>query len=162
MWITYILHTICCVNNRYSALRLSLQHVQHNIYRVNNKIFSQFITLIADIMQTLFRVHNRGLCDELITRPEKSHRLWCVVVCDIESSWMRTPWPTEGCCPKYKKWCWRTLRRYFNLGSRVYLYTSSQFYAKNSVMFQDKLISLLFYRVKAFTTVVDDAFRNKC
>jgi hypothetical protein len=24
---------------------------------------------------------NRGLCDELITRPEESYRLWCVVVC---------------------------------------------------------------------------------
>jgi hypothetical protein len=26
----------------------------------------------------------RGLCDELITRPEESYRLWCVDVCDIE------------------------------------------------------------------------------
>ena len=26
----------------------------------------------------------RGLCDELITRPDKSYRLWCVVVCDHE------------------------------------------------------------------------------
>ena len=25
-----------------------------------------------------------GLCDELITRPEESYRLWCVVVCDLE------------------------------------------------------------------------------
>ena len=25
----------------------------------------------------------RGLCDELITRPEESYRLWCVVVCDL-------------------------------------------------------------------------------
>jgi hypothetical protein len=31
----------------------------------------------------------RGLCDELITRPEKSYRLWCVVVCDLETSRMR-------------------------------------------------------------------------
>ena len=28
----------------------------------------------------------RGLCDELITRPEESYRLWCVVVCDVETS----------------------------------------------------------------------------
>ena len=28
----------------------------------------------------------RGLCDELITRPEGSYRLWCVVVCDLETS----------------------------------------------------------------------------
>ena len=27
----------------------------------------------------------RGLCDELIIRPEESYRLWCVVVCDLES-----------------------------------------------------------------------------
>ena len=28
----------------------------------------------------------RGLCDGLITRPEESYRLWCVVVCDLEIS----------------------------------------------------------------------------
>jgi len=28
----------------------------------------------------------RGLCDELITRPEESYRLWYVVVCDLETS----------------------------------------------------------------------------
>jgi len=33
----------------------------------------------------------RGLCDELITRPEESYRLWCVVVCDVETSRMRRP-----------------------------------------------------------------------
>jgi len=27
----------------------------------------------------------RGLCDELITRPEESYRLWCLVVCDLEN-----------------------------------------------------------------------------
>jgi len=27
----------------------------------------------------------RGLCDELITRPEESYRLCCVVVCDLET-----------------------------------------------------------------------------
>jgi hypothetical protein len=30
----------------------------------------------------------RGLCDELITRPEKYYRLWCVV-CVLETSRMR-------------------------------------------------------------------------
>jgi hypothetical protein len=29
----------------------------------------------------------RGLCDELISRPEESYRLWRVVVCDHETSW---------------------------------------------------------------------------
>ena len=35
----------------------------------------------------------RGLCDELITRPEESYRLWCVVVCDLETSRIRRPRP---------------------------------------------------------------------
>jgi len=45
----------------------------------------------------------RGLSDELITRPEESYRLWCVVVCDLETSYMRRPWPTRDCCAKIKK-----------------------------------------------------------
>jgi hypothetical protein len=28
----------------------------------------------------------RGLCDELISRPEEYSRLWCVVVCDLETT----------------------------------------------------------------------------
>jgi len=38
----------------------------------------------------------RGLCDGLITRPEKSYRLWRVVVCDQETSRMRWPKPARG------------------------------------------------------------------
>ena len=34
----------------------------------------------------------RGLCDELITRPEESYRLRCVVVCDLETSRMGAPY----------------------------------------------------------------------
>jgi len=34
----------------------------------------------------------RGLCEELITRPEESYRLWCVVVCDLETSRMGAPY----------------------------------------------------------------------
>jgi len=45
----------------------------------------------------------RGLCDGLIIRPEKSYRLWCVVVCNLETSWMRRPWPTGGVAPKKKQ-----------------------------------------------------------
>jgi len=38
----------------------------------------------------------RGLCDKLITRPEESYRLWCVVVCDSETSRMRRSSPPGG------------------------------------------------------------------
>jgi hypothetical protein len=38
----------------------------------------------------------RGLCDKLITHPEESYRLWCVVVCDLETWRMMRPWPALG------------------------------------------------------------------
>jgi hypothetical protein len=38
----------------------------------------------------------RGLCDGLITRPEESYWLWCVVVCDLETSRLRRPWSALG------------------------------------------------------------------
>jgi len=34
----------------------------------------------------------RGLCDELITRPEESYRLCCVVACDLETSRVGAPY----------------------------------------------------------------------
>ena len=43
----------------------------------------------------------RGLCDELITRPEEYCRLGCVVVCDLETSRMRRQWP--ALCRKVHK-----------------------------------------------------------
>ena len=36
---------------------------------------------------------SRGLCDELITRPVESYRMWCVAGCDTET-WPR---PIQGC-----------------------------------------------------------------
>jgi len=48
-------------------------------------------------------VSNRGVCDELITRPDESYRLWCVVVCDLETSRMKKPWPALGRSAKRTK-----------------------------------------------------------
>ena len=45
----------------------------------------------------------RGLYDELITGPVESYRVWCVVVFDLETSWLRRPWPAGGCCAKRRK-----------------------------------------------------------
>ena len=57
----------------------------------------------------------RGLCDKLITRTEESYRLWFVVVCDLETSWMRRPWPIGECRgPPPKK----TVRVTVSTGSR--------------------------------------------
>ena len=38
----------------------------------------------------------RGLCDGLITRPEESYRLCCVVVCALEASIMASLLPALG------------------------------------------------------------------
>jgi hypothetical protein len=35
----------------------------------------------------------RGLCEGLISRLEKLYGVCCVVVCDLETSSMRRPWP---------------------------------------------------------------------
>jgi hypothetical protein len=45
----------------------------------------------------------RGLCDGLIARAEESYRVRCVVVCDLETSWMRRTWPTGGCRARNKQ-----------------------------------------------------------
>ena len=45
----------------------------------------------------------RGLCDRLIISPEESYRMWCVAVCDLETSRMRRPWPALGCSALPKK-----------------------------------------------------------
>jgi hypothetical protein len=45
----------------------------------------------------------RGLCDGLITRPEESYRLWCVLVCDFGTSRMRGLKLIKGCKCRIKK-----------------------------------------------------------
>jgi len=67
----------------------------------------------------------RGLCDELITRLEESYRLWCVVVCDLETSWMRRPWPTGGFCARNKQTNYiRSLGYYWSIGDNRYVLLS--------------------------------------
>jgi hypothetical protein len=45
----------------------------------------------------------RGLCDEMITRPEESYRLWPVVVCDQETSKTRLK-PATGLWKIQPQW----------------------------------------------------------
>jgi len=68
----------------------------------------------------------RGLCDKLISRPEESYRLWCVVVCDLETSRMRSPWPALGrSATEYKT---NPVRYTCALGAKINHYNSSQFH----------------------------------
>jgi len=80
----------------------------------------------------------RGLCDELISRPRESYRLWCVVVCDRESSTLRRPWPTGGCCVTVKKKCLTFWHRSFIFNSN-----KSPIWCKNfSVYYPDDCLQL--------------------
>jgi hypothetical protein len=71
----------------------------------------------------------RGLCDVLITRPKESYQLWCVVVCDLETSWMRRPWPTLGRSATERKWYMIYLLAAIGLtaggSSTVHIYTQT-------------------------------------
>ena len=61
----------------------------------------------------------RGLCDELITRPKESYRMWYVVVCYLEKTNLVNE---EGQGPlgvyhaKRKKWLWKCVCVY------IYIY----------------------------------------
>jgi len=58
-----------------------------------------------------------GLCDVLITHPEESCRLWCVV-CDLETSWMKRPWPAG-----------RLLRhKQTNIPKKIHIYNKNMSY----------------------------------
>jgi len=67
-----------------------------------------------DVCCERFVLSGKCLCDGMITRPVESYRLWCVVVCDLNTSWMRRPWPAGGCCARNKqtrhenflRWTW--------------------------------------------------------
>ena len=50
----------------------------------------------TSLLWVLRVLSGRSLCDELITRPEESYWLWCVVVRDVETSWMRSPGQLGG------------------------------------------------------------------
>jgi len=54
------------------------------------------------VVSVVWRQVRVSAYDKLITRPEESYRLWCVV-CDLETSWIRWPWSTGGCCSKTNK-----------------------------------------------------------
>jgi len=47
--------------------------------------FGQNIAFMNDKPE-LPALTTRLFCDEVFTRPEESYRLWCVAVCDLETS----------------------------------------------------------------------------
>ena len=70
----------------------------------------------------------RGLCDEPITRPEESYRLWCVAMCDLETSRIRRPWPAVGRSATWKKIIYIYIYIYIythNLSPRIYTHRTT-------------------------------------
>jgi len=76
----------------------------------------------------------RGLCVGLIIRPEESYRLWCVVVCDLETSRMRRPWPTGGCCTNKKDKCDVSFIVRNITNKRIYRYVKLLYYKERSFL----------------------------
>jgi len=94
----YTNYLICCrsqwprgLRRRYAAARLLRLWV-----RIPQGAWMFFCCECCVLLDT-------DLCDELIALPEKSYRLWCVVVCDLIALWMRRPWSTGGLSHQRKK-----------------------------------------------------------
>ena len=58
----------------------------------------------------------KGLCDEMITRPEGFYRLWLVDVCDLETSKEEAKSPLKGCESKPTMGCDAEKEKKFSIG----------------------------------------------
>jgi len=70
-----------------------------NILKIQISQNSQLTRVLAEFLGR----YCRHFCHELITRSEESYRLRSVVVCNLETSWMRRPWPSAGYRAKSKQ-----------------------------------------------------------
>jgi hypothetical protein len=57
---------------------------------------------------------DRGLCDDLITRPEESYRLWRLFVSDLEASRIRKPWFALGRSATGEKFTEMKIRKFID------------------------------------------------
>ena len=49
------------------------------------RLLRSWVRIPPESMDVCCVLSGRGLCDELITRPEESYQLWYIVVCDLET-----------------------------------------------------------------------------
>jgi len=94
-----------------------------------------------------------GLCYKLITRPEESYRLWCVVVCDLETSRMRRPWPALGRSA--------TEKRIAEIATRKSFWWSSYLSVNQSIHCVDRLLSLLIYDIQLIIQFVNQKLTSQ-
>jgi hypothetical protein len=73
--------------------------------RRSTEIMGSNPTVGMDVCCEYCVLSGRDLCNELITRPEESYRLWCVVVCCLETSCVRIPLVHWGLSNQKKSQC---------------------------------------------------------
>jgi len=97
----------------------------------------------------------RGICDELITRPEESYQLCCVIVCDLETSRMRRPWPSLGrsATGKKKTLSWQWWRKInLNINKQINI----------ALVVVDQLITTSMKRFIFFAVCFSHFYKNLC
>jgi hypothetical protein len=90
----------------------------------------------------------RSIFDGPITRPGESYRLWCVILCDLETLRMSWPWPSLGCCSREKQI--RIFRRnlYYTASSDVSIRSNSWKWTEvSSTQYAEENRSVLFFSV---------------
>jgi len=100
-FLIYFLFIFLCsltLSNTSSFLTLSVQLIFSILLQHISKPSRYFWSVARSVQVSVFEIiisnqrsvccvsSGRGLCDELITRPEESYRLWCVTVCDLETT----------------------------------------------------------------------------
>jgi hypothetical protein len=84
----------------------------------------------------------KSVCIELTTRSEESYRVWCVVVCDKETSWIMSPWHTGGCSAKNKHYNYASWCCFCNWSVSVWVSTQIKKWYELSLIFIDFVITL--------------------
>jgi hypothetical protein len=79
-FVFFILAILCCIG--YTIAGPSGRGLLRSRVRIPPEAW-MFVCCMCCVLS------GRGLCNELITRPEVSYRMWRVVVCDQETSWKR-------------------------------------------------------------------------
>jgi hypothetical protein len=103
--VVLILYVLCMMQNSVCPPNLTFNACEVRTLNFRSQWLCGLRSAAARLLQSWVRIapgawmffccvcvlSDRGLCDDLITRPDESYRLWRVVVCDQETSWTRRP-----------------------------------------------------------------------
>jgi hypothetical protein len=95
---------------------------------------------------------------EVITRPEEAYWLWCVVVCVLETSWIRRPWPTGGLLLEIKKkapkiiQCQAQFRVLLSMWLKCYVFSGYEFSVVYVYCYFEAISHILIFEELIFKT----------